>query len=171
MQMSGEHIWSRCLRSSVMDRVDEVVEKIRNSGSYLHVSAMEQILATSLISPRLKITDLISLSSGGADRKWRVLSPCIGYGVDFSHQPYLSEVAREQVEDTSLIFLSYGANFSHQPYLSEVAREQVEDTSLTFLRSYLHVSAIGADFSYQPFLPEVAVEQVEVTNITFLKLL
>ncbi|KHG21452.1 Histidine--tRNA ligase [Gossypium arboreum] len=35
----------------------------------------------------------------------QILSLCIGYGADFNHQPYLSKVAREQVEDTGLIFL------------------------------------------------------------------
>ncbi|KHG22858.1 hypothetical protein F383_29240 [Gossypium arboreum] len=63
------------------------MEQIKNGESYLHVSAMEQILATSLISLSYR-----------ADRKWRVLSPCIGYGADFSHQPHLSEVARERLK-------------------------------------------------------------------------
>ncbi|KHG21350.1 hypothetical protein F383_05053 [Gossypium arboreum] len=32
-------------------------------------------------------------------RRWLILSLCIGNGADLSHQPYLSEVAREQVEE------------------------------------------------------------------------
>ncbi|KHG10566.1 Tryptophan aminotransferase-related 3 -like protein [Gossypium arboreum] len=119
------------------------MEQIRNDKSYLHVSAMEQILATDLISlshrpylfevAREQVEDMslnplssrirndesylhvlareqtlaIDLISLRADRKWRVLSPCIGCGADFSHWPYFSDVAREQVEDTSLNPLSH----------------------------------------------------------------
>ncbi|KHG12881.1 hypothetical protein F383_15346 [Gossypium arboreum] len=50
------------------------IEQIENGDSYLYVSAIEQILATSLIS-----------LSSGADRRRRILSPCISNGADLSH--------------------------------------------------------------------------------------
>ncbi|KAH1129563.1 hypothetical protein J1N35_000941 [Gossypium stocksii] len=76
---------------------------------------------------RLKIVDLISLSSSGADRIWKILSLCIGNGVDFSHHPYLPEVAREQVEDFGLVFLSSGADRGLKSYSLEIARKQTKD--------------------------------------------
>ncbi|KHG08570.1 Golgi apyrase [Gossypium arboreum] len=89
------------------------MEQIKNDESYLYVSTMEQILATSLIS-----------LSNGADKKWRILSPYIGYGADFSHQPYLSEVARKQTEN-------------YRSYLHVSAMEQIQKGE-----SYVHVLAM-----------------------------
>ncbi|KHG06958.1 UDP-3-O-[3-hydroxymyristoyl] N-acetylglucosamine deacetylase [Gossypium arboreum] len=117
------------------------MEQIKNSEFYLYVSAMEQILATTLISLRYR-----------ADQKWRVLSPGIDYGADFSHQPYLCEILSPCI--------GYGADFSHRPYLSEVAREQILSPCIGY----------GADFSHQLHLSEVVREQDKDTDLIFLKL-
>ncbi|KHG16878.1 Hemicentin-2 [Gossypium arboreum] len=81
------------------------------------------------VATSVKITDLISLSCRGVDRRRRILSPCIENGVDFSHQPRLPEVAVEQVQDTIVEQIENG-----ESYLHVSAMEQILATSLISLR-------------------------------------
>ncbi|KHG27011.1 methyl-coenzyme m reductase i subunit beta [Gossypium arboreum] len=130
---------------------DGVVEQIERGESYLYVSAMEQILATSLIS----------LSISGTDQKRQILSPCTNNGADLSPKPYLFEQgSRLKIEDLISLSssranrkrqilspcISNGADLSLKPYLSKVAREQVARKQIDDCRSYP---------------PKVVVEQIK----------
>ncbi|KHG16059.1 Glutamate-1-semialdehyde 2,1-aminomutase [Gossypium arboreum] len=93
---------------------------------------------------RVRDTSLIFLRCNGADRKRRILSPCIGNRAYLSPEPYLPEQGSKlKIED--LISLSSsgadrksGAGSKYKSYLPVVARKQTKEDLIS-------LSSSGAD--------------------------